>query len=93
MAGINSSVVNLIYDYIEPQQRTAALALKSALAGAAGFLTTLAVSPLVKYIQESETLFLGLKVYAQQITSSIAFMLMIILLVYMNTIIRNLKKR
>ena len=49
MAGINSSVINLIYDYVSPEQRTAALALKSALAGFAGFFTTLAVSPLVAF--------------------------------------------
>ena len=93
MAGINSSVINLIYDYVEPRQRTAALALKSALAGFAGFFTTLIVSPLVDYIQGAGNLIFGISVYAQQVTSAIAFVFMILLLVYMNTVIRKIKKR
>lgn len=93
MAGINSSVINLIYDYVEPKKRTAALALKSAFAGFAGFFTTLAVSPLVAYIQKAGNRFLGLFVYAQQVTSALAFSLMLVLLVYMNTVIRKIKKK
>ena len=93
MAGINSSVINLIYDYVEPKKRTAALALKSAFAGFAGFFTTLAVSPLVAYIQKAGNKFLGLSVYAQQVTSALAFALMLVLLVYMNTVIRKIKKK
>lgn len=93
MAGINSSVINLIYDYVEPQQRTAALALKSAFAGFAGFFTTLLISPLVDYIQGAGNSIFGLSVYAQQVTSAIAFGLMILLLMYMNTVIRKIKKK
>jgi hypothetical protein len=93
MAGINSSVINLIYDYVEPKKRTSALALKSAFAGFAGFFTTLAVSPLVAYIQKAGNRFLGLSVYAQQVTSALAFLLMVVLLVYMNTVVRKIKRK
>ncbi|MBQ7370258.1 MAG: MFS transporter, partial [Clostridia bacterium] len=51
MAGINSATINLIYDYVDKEKRVGALALKSTLAGFAGFFTTLAVSPLVSHIQ------------------------------------------
>ena len=59
MAGINSATINLIYDYVDKEKRIGALALKSTLAGFAGFFTTLLVSPLVSYIQENGNSFLG----------------------------------
>lgn len=65
MAGINSATINLIYDYVDKEKRVGALALKSTIAGFAGFFTTLAVSPLVSYIQKNGNEFLGLNVYAQ----------------------------
>ncbi len=91
MAGINSGAINLIYDYVEAQQRTAALALKSTLAGLAGFLSTLAISPLVSYIQSNNNTLFGVPVYAQQVTSAIAFVLVGILLIYLNCVVKKIK--
>jgi Na+/melibiose symporter-like transporter len=92
MAGINSAVINLIYDYVDAKRRTSALALKQTLAGTAGFLTTLAVSPLVSRIQENGNMLFGIPVYAQQVLSLISFILTLGLLVYMLTVIRKIKK-
>ncbi len=92
MAGINSSVINLIYDYVEEERRTSALALKQTFAGFAGFLTTLAVSPLVTLIQNNGNAVFGIPMYAQQLLSLISFILVIALLVYMLTVIRKIKK-
>lgn len=92
MAGINSAAINLIYDYVDKEKRVGALALKSTLAGFAGFFTTLAVSPLVSYIQENGDTFLGLHVYAQQVVSVIAAVLLVGLLIYLNTVVRKIKK-
>ena len=80
MAGINSATINLIYDYVNKEKRVGALALKSTLAGFAGFFTTLIVSPLVTYIQNNENMFLGLNVYAQQVVSTLAAIFLIILI-------------
>ena len=91
MAGINSAVINLIYDYVDKEKRIGALALKSTLAGFAGFFTTLAVSPLVSSIQENGNTFLGLNVYAQQVVSAIAVVLVVVLIIYLNTIVRKIK--
>ena len=93
MAGINSAVINLIYDYVDKEKRIGALALKSTLAGFAGFFTTLAVSPLVTYIQNNHNVFLGLHVYAQQVVSAIAVVLLSILIVYLNTVVRKIKRK
>ncbi len=89
MGGINSGAINLIYDYVEPNKRTSALALNSTLAGIAGFLSTLAVSPLVSYVQNNGNAFFGLNVYAQQVTSAIGFLLTIGVLVYVNTVVKK----
>ncbi|MBQ8295366.1 MAG: MFS transporter, partial [Clostridia bacterium] len=91
MAGINSAVINLIYDYVDKEKRIGALALKSTLAGFAGFFTTLLVSPLVSYIQKNGNTFLGLNVYAQQVVSVIAVVLLTVLLIYLNTVVRRIK--
>lgn len=93
MAGINSSIMNLVYDYVEKEKRTSALALQQTFAGIVGFLTTLAVSPFVLFIQNHGNTFLGIFVYAQQILSSISCLLTGILLIYMLKVIRNIKKR
>ena len=91
MAGINSATVNLIYDYVDKEKRIGALALNSTLSGFAGFFTTLLVSPLVKHIQENNNIFLGMEVYAQQVVSVISVVLMVVLLLYLNLVVRKIK--
>ncbi len=93
MAGINSAVINLIYDYVEVEHRTSALALKQTLAGTAGFLTTLAVSPLVSYIQGNGNQIFGMKIYAQQFLSAIACLLTVALVFYIVFVVQRLQKK
>ena len=91
MAGINSATINLIYDYVDKEKRTGALALKSTICGFAGFFTTLIVSPLVSYVQRNGNRLFGINIYAQQIVSVISSILLVVLLVYMNTTVKHLK--
>lgn len=91
MAGINSSEINLIYDYVAPEKRVVALALKSTLAGFAGFFTTLIVSPLVSYIQKNGNALFGLHVYAQQVCSALAVIGTLIALLYLNVVVKKIK--
>lgn len=93
MAGINSCAINLIYDYVDKQKRTSALALKSTICGLVGFLTTTLVSLLVDKIQANGNTFLGISVYAQQVVSLIGVLVMIVAIVYINTVIKNLKSK
>lgn len=93
MAGINSSEINLIYERVEPKKRLLALALKNTLAGLAGFVTTLLASLLVEHIQKNGNTFLGLSVYAQQVTSFISMCLVGLTLLYLNTVVRRLPKK
>ena len=83
--------VNSIFEVVEPNQRSAAVAIKYSITGLVGFLATIAVSPLVSYIQESGNKFLGMNVYAQQVVSAIGFILTFIMIVYFNFFIKKKK--
>ncbi len=87
MAGINGATINLIYDYVEKEQRTGALALQQTFSGLAGFLVTLLLSPLVSLIQKSD-----FPLYAQQVLSIFSAAVLVVEIVYINTVIRKLKK-
>ena len=93
MAGINSAVINLIYDYVDKEKRVGALALKSTLAGFAGFFTTLIVSPVVSHIQNNGNTFWGMDVYAQQVVSGIALILLVVLIIYLNLVVRKIENK
>lgn len=92
MAGINSSVINLIYDYVEPYQRTSALALKATFSGFAGFFTTLLISPFFAYLQEKGDFF-GLPLYAQQVLSFFSFLFTLALILYMVFVVRKMTRK
>lgn len=91
IAGINSTTINLIYDYVDKEKRTGALALKSTCCGFAGFIATLVVSPLVVHIQNDGNSLFDIDVYAQQVVSLISASLLIVLIIYLNTTVRCLK--
>lgn len=92
MAGINSGSFNILYEYMPPEKRTGAIAFKSAISGSVGFLATLIASPLVKYVQSDGNKLFGLNVYAQQVLSAISFTVTIIIIIYLNTVIKKLPK-
>jgi hypothetical protein len=74
-------------------QRTGAIAIKNTVAGFIGFFTTLAVTPLVTYIQANGNKFLFLEnVCAQQVLSFFAVVVSVILVLYLNIVIRPMKK-
>lgn len=72
MAGTNSALINLVYDYVDVERRADAIAVTQAVSGVVGFLVTLAASPLVSLIQKTDR-FLGLPMYAQQVVSFMGF--------------------
>ena len=91
-AGITSGEINLIYESVDHEHRMGALALKSTVSGLAGFGTSLLVSPLVDHIQKNGNRFLGMDLYAQQVLSAITFLLTVVLLIYINTVMRKKEK-
>jgi len=92
MGGINSAGTNLIYDFVEPDKRVAALALQHTLAGFAGFFATILVGFLVDYIQKSGNTFFGINVYAQQVVSAIGAIVVLLALLYLNTVVKKMQR-
>jgi hypothetical protein len=91
-AGINSSIINLIYDYVDDDRRTNALALVNAASGFVGFFATLAVSPLVAAIQNNGNKIFGINLYAQQLLSMISIVFVLLIIVYLVFVISKLKR-
>ena len=90
-AGTNNSLINFIYSKVPASQRMGAFAVQSAISGVMGFLTTVVVSRLVTHIQNSGNTFLGLSVYAQQVVSALAVLILIANIVFMNIAFRKKK--
>ncbi|MBQ7386806.1 MAG: MFS transporter [Clostridia bacterium] len=94
MSGINSGIVNLVYDFVPRSSRTSAIAVKNTVVGFAGFFTTLAVSPLVLYIQGKGNKFLFFEhIYAQQILTAFALLMVIACILYLNFVVKPAKKK
>lgn len=85
MAGIDNCEMNLAYSIVKEEQRTTTLALRMAISGIVGFITTLVVSPLVTYIQNNGNKFLGLNVYAQQVVSALSVAVVVGMLIYLQS--------
>ncbi len=93
MAGINSGVINLIYDYVVPEDRAVALGIKNALGGILGFFTALLSGLALEKIQSMGGVPLfGASVYAQQILALASFAATVLLIVYMRAVIAPLNK-
>lgn len=91
LGGINSALINLIFDYVPMEQRADSLAITQAIAGLVGFLSTLCVSSLISYIQKNEIIIGNIQVYAQQIVSIIAVTVTIVAIVYVKKSFRRTK--
>lgn len=92
MGGINSALTNLVFDYVEPENRADSLAICQASSGLVGFLTTLAVSPLVSLIQKNGNTLFGIPIYAQQFLSLIGILFLIVAIIYLRTVIMKKDK-
>ena len=87
MGGINSALINLIFDYVAPEKRSDSLAITQAASGVVGFLTTVCLSPLILLIQKNNNRLLGIHIYAQQICTAISLLFTVILIIYVRNVI------
>lgn len=92
MAGTNSALTNLVYEYIGENNRRNALAINSAVAGTAGFLATCLMSPVVDLIQQGGNTLFGIRMYPAQFVSGVAFLIIIVLIIYVYRVFVHPKK-
>lgn len=79
MAGINGSMINIVYDYVPSTRTSGVLAVKQSVSGIIGFLVTLALAPLMTLIQSHNNLVFGITVYSQQIFAVISLVIVLFL--------------
>lgn len=92
LGGINSALINLVFDYVPTDKRSDSLAICQAASGAAGFVSTLAVSPLIASIQGNGNILFGVNLYAQQVVSIIAFLIVIATVIYIRLFVAKTKR-
>ena len=92
MAGLNSGLWNILFDYVPAEDRAAGLGIKNTFGGIAAILASLVGGAILDTIQQNGNTFLGMHVYGQQVLSAIAFVIVVILCVYMRFVIARLKK-
>lgn len=83
------SKVNMVYASVPEELRVDALAFSSCTGGILSFLSTLAISPLVEFIQRRGNMLFGIGIYAQQVTSIISIVFMAASLIIASYIIKK----
>ena len=71
---------------------TGALAIKNTVVGFIGFGATLLAKPLIDTVQANGNTFWGFNIHAQQILSAISVILIATAIIYLNTIVKKMKK-
>ena len=93
MAGINSALINLIFDYVPFDTRSDSLAVTQSLSGLAGFISTFIAGLLVTYIQQNGNSFLSLTIYAQQVLNLMAATITVGIMLFLQFGIINKEKK
>ena len=85
-----ASATTLLFGMAPPEDRTSALAINTIVTGVTSFVTTLAFTPLVSYVQENGNSIFGIGVYAQQLLALISVAIFILVILYYRIFCKNL---
>lgn len=92
LAGSNSGMMNIVFDYVERDNLSYALGVKSAIGGIVGFTSSLLGAWIVSTVQAHGNTIFGHTIYAQQIMSFISFVMFAVIVVYIKKIILKMKR-
>lgn len=92
IAGTNSSLTNLCFDYVEHEDRRYILGVKNALSGVIAFVTSLGFGAIVNYIERRGNALFGMTVYPQQLLSLISAVITLTLVVFVLPTLKKDKK-
>ena len=93
MGGVNSALLNLVFDYVPVESRSDSLAICQAIAGVVGFLTTLAISPILSVIQANGLELFSMTIYAQQLLALFSALVVIGTALFVRVVILKKTKR
>ncbi len=88
-AGIHSALINLVFDYSAPENRANSLAVTQSVSGIAGFVATLIAAQFVDKIQINQNAVFGVNVYAQQLLSGFAAILVLVVMIFLRRTLIN----
>ena len=92
-AGLNSGLLNLVYDYVAPADRAAALGIKNACGGFVGFLVSLGAGAILTKIQSAGGLTIfGITLYAQQVLAIISALIIPLFILYIVKVIVSMQR-
>ena len=87
-AGLNSGLLNLVYDYVAPADRAAALGIKNACGGFVGFIGSLGAGAILAKIQDAGGLkVFGTTLYAQQVLAIFSALIIPLFIFYIVKVI------
>lgn len=93
MAGINSGLMNIVFDYSKEENTTILLGVTTSIGGICGFVASLVGGKILGEIQNNGNSLLGIEVYGQQILSFISFVGIICIVLYMKLIISKIERK
>jgi MFS family permease len=91
MGGVNSALINMIFDYVPHEKRADSLAVSQAFSGVTGFLTTLTVSPIVDLVQNNGNKIFSIQIYAQQAVTALGVIFSVLAIFYVRFFLINKK--
>ena len=92
-AAIAISSTNLLLEITPIEHHATALSINTVITGVLSFLATLAVSPLIDFMQNRGNTLFGMTVYAQQLLSALCAFFYLLLILYYNFVFLPEKKK
>lgn len=92
LAGSNGGMMNIVFEYVDYEDRPYALGVKSALGGIIGFLFSLVAAKIVAAVQANGNIVLGRTIYAQQILAFMSCVIFITAALYIKNVIMKMDK-
>ena len=92
-AAIAISSTNLLLEITPTEHHATALSVNTVITGVLSFLATLAVSPLIDFMQGRGNTLFGITLYAQQILSALCALFYLALILYFNLVFLPEKKK
>jgi len=92
LATLSGSLVNVLLQYVKPQERVSSQGLYSASNGLFTFLGSFFGGQLLTIIQKNGNHFLGFSVYGQQVLSLISCIALFLLVIYTHKIVEKIPR-
>ena len=93
MAANAISANNIVFDIVDREHQTNALSISGIILGVLSFLTTLATTPLFNYLQSNMSTVFGVNLFAQQVLSILAVIILLAVAILWITIGQKLTVR